>query len=86
MALRGKQFKDLVTHTINNNEIGGTYCGKSVPYHSVSDPTPWDMGDGHIAQWDSDDYAPGHRHCSDCGDAYEKNAQRIERESAERWR
>lgn len=82
MALRGAQFK--TSHTIDNDEIGGTYCGKSLPYKNASDPTPWDMGGGHVAHWDNDAYPAGYRPCQDCNEVYNRRADEVDARRADR--
>lgn len=83
MVARGKQFKGLTQHTIDNNEIGLALCGKLLPYKGASDPTPWDMGSGHVATWDDDNFLPGHDRCPGCRDGYDARVADIDKRNAE---
>jgi hypothetical protein len=57
-------------HTIDNDEIGLTYCGRLLPYRAATDPTPWPLPDGDVALWDDDTYLEGFDPCPACWAVY----------------
>lgn len=71
-----------LAHTIRNDEIGLSYCGRQLPIHEPTDATPWTVSPTEVGIWDSDETPASHRRCPACWTAYEAACAEIDARNA----